>query len=195
MQAEHNHDLIAYCATLLAMNAVNNTSAHNEELITTFLMQTNTHPSEIVHAHFNLIGVKFFLKCNSKSQSFSSLLGNVDHVHMVTTSPSLPFTASMTYNNKSQEYIAALASMLQKQTGQMQKLIAAVSQIDNRVKQKFDTFDDKTKGNTYKKKQKGDDPLWMCNPPSDSQEVREQNKKNWYFCATCRHWSTMHSSY
>jgi hypothetical protein len=49
---EYNNDLKAYCATLLNMNAVLvDTSANNEELITVFLTQTNTHPSEIIHTH------------------------------------------------------------------------------------------------------------------------------------------------
>jgi hypothetical protein len=52
----HNNNLKAYCATLLDMAAVVDTSMHNEqELITTFLTQTNLHPSDIVRAHFNHI--------------------------------------------------------------------------------------------------------------------------------------------
>jgi len=59
---KHNNDLKAYCATLLDMNAIVDMTAHTEELISAFLTQTNTHPSEIVRTHFNQIGIKLFLK-------------------------------------------------------------------------------------------------------------------------------------
>jgi hypothetical protein len=122
----------------------------------------------------------------------------VDHLHTVTTSPSLSFAASTVHSNKSQEHIATLTGMLQKkQMRQMQKIVATVSQINNHhVKQKFDTINDKTRGHASKK-QKGDDLPWMRDPPrSNPQEVKEWNKMNcWYFCAsTCRCWSTMHST-
>jgi hypothetical protein len=131
----HNHDLKAYCATLLDMAAVVDTSMHNEELITAFLTQTNTHPSDIVRTHFNHLGLQYYLKRDSKKFSFASILGDADHLHTVTTSPALPFAASTASSSKSQEHIAALAGMLQKQNGHMRKIVTATSQINNRVKQ------------------------------------------------------------
>ena len=59
--AEHKYDLSAYSASLLDMNAIVDTTSHDEELVTAFLSQTNTHPSDIVRSHFNAMGVKFFL--------------------------------------------------------------------------------------------------------------------------------------
>ena len=56
--SKHNNELKAYCAKLLDMNAVVDTSTNNEELIMVFLMQTNTHPSEVVCVHFNQIGLQ-----------------------------------------------------------------------------------------------------------------------------------------
>jgi hypothetical protein len=63
--AEHNFDLSAYCAALLDMNAVIDTTSHTEELVKAFLTQTNTHPSDIIKNHFNHLGVQFFMsKCS-----------------------------------------------------------------------------------------------------------------------------------
>jgi hypothetical protein len=161
--AEHNNDLKAYCATLLDMNAVVDTSANNEELITAFLTQTNTHPSEIVRTHFNQIGIKYFLKRDNKIQSFDALLSDADHLHTVTTSLALPFAASTATTSKSQEHIAALAGMLQKQQSHMRKIVAAVSQINNQVKQRFSAI--KSPKNGCNKRTPHEDPPWKHDAP------------------------------
>jgi hypothetical protein len=191
----HNNDLKAYCATLLDMAAVVDTSMHNEELITAFLTQTNLHPSDIVRAHFNHIGLQYYMKRDSKKFSFASILGDADHLHTVTTSPALPFAASAASASKSQEHIAALAGMLQKQNGAMRKIVAAVSQIDNRVKQGLAS---RNKSNSDQKRssngRRREDPPFMKDVPTDPSEVKDWNSKPWYYCATCGRWSTTHST-
>jgi hypothetical protein len=59
--ANHTYYLSAYCSTLLDMNAVVDTAPHTEELVTAFLTQTNTHPSDLGRNHFNDLGIKFFM--------------------------------------------------------------------------------------------------------------------------------------
>jgi hypothetical protein len=191
----HNNDLKAYCATLLDMAAVIDTLMHNEELITVFLTQTNSHLSDIVQAHFNHIGLQYYMKCDSKKFSFALILGDADHLHTVTMSPALPFAASAASTSKSQEHIAALAGMLQKQNGAMRKIVAAVSQINNHVKQGLASCN-KSNSN-HKRSSNGrcrEDPPFMRDVPTDPSEVKDWNSKPWYYCATCSCWSTTHST-
>jgi hypothetical protein len=191
----HNNDLKAYCVTLLNMAAVIDTLMHNEELITAFLTQINSHLSDIARAHFNHIGLQYYMKHDSKKFSFASILGNANHLHTITTSPALPFTASAASASKSQEHITALAGMLQKQNGAMHKIITAVSQIDNRVKQGL-ALHNKSNSSNKKCSPNGphEDPPFMKDVPTDPSEVKDWNSKPWYYCATCGHWSTTHST-
>ena len=71
--AQHKNDLKSYSATMLDMNTVVDTSAHTKELVTTFLTQMNTHPSDIMQNHFNQIRLEFFMKPNKQSCSPSCL--------------------------------------------------------------------------------------------------------------------------
>jgi hypothetical protein len=135
------------------------------------------------------------MKCDSKKFSFSLILGNADHLHTVTTSPALPFATSAASTSKSQEHIAALAGMLQKQNGAMRKIVAAMSQINNHVKQGLASCN---KSNSdHKSSSNGrcrEDPLFMKDMPTDPSEVKDWNSKPWYYCATCGRWSTTHST-
>jgi hypothetical protein len=97
--SEHNHDLSTYCATLLDMNAVVDTSSHLEELVKAFLTQTNTHPSDIVRNHFNDIGIKFFMR-RGKHRSLNDILATADRLHTLTTSAALPFAAARATSTK-----------------------------------------------------------------------------------------------
>ena len=73
----------------------------------------NTHPSEIVvRNHFNQIGLKFFMKPN-KPQLLTKLLDTANHLHTVTSLPSLPFAASSAMTHKLEKNITALTSILQ----------------------------------------------------------------------------------
>jgi hypothetical protein len=192
--ADHKHDLSAYCATLLDMNAVIDTASHTEELVKAFLTQTNTHPSDIVRNHFNGLGVQFFMH-KGKQESFETILEAADRLHTITTSPALPFAATSTQSSKHEQNIAALAGIVKGQTGSMKKIVAALSQIDNRVKQGY------TKSGTNGRK-KSDwpraknmpQPPWLTDVPTDPSEVKEFNGKPWFYCATCGKWSTTHST-
>jgi hypothetical protein len=191
----HDNDLKAYCATLLDMTAVINTLMHNEEPITAFLTQTNIHLSNIVHAHFNHIGLQYYMKHDTKKFSFTSMLGDANHIHTITTSPALPFAASAASSSKSQEHIAALTGMLQKQNGHMHKIIAAVSQIDNRVKQSLVSCTKANKkGNDCESNGHHEELPFMKEAPTDPTEVKKWNNKPWYYCKTCGRWSTTHST-
>jgi hypothetical protein len=132
--AEHKYDLSTYCATLLHINAIIDTSSHVEELFIAFLTQVNTHPSDIVWNHFNNIGIKFFLN-KGKQQPFATILKAADRLHMLTTLPALPYAATTRNSNKQDQNIAVLAGILKGQTGSMKKTVAALSQLDNKVKQ------------------------------------------------------------
>ena len=48
MLAKHKNDLKAYCTDLINMNAMVDTTANIEELVTAFLTQINYHLSDIV---------------------------------------------------------------------------------------------------------------------------------------------------
>jgi hypothetical protein len=124
-------------------------------------------------------------------QSFDALLGDADHVHTVTTSPALPFMASVATTSKNQEHIAALTGMLQKQQSHMRKIVTAVSQMDNQVKQRFASI--KSPKNGCNKHTPEEDSPWMCDAPSNPCEVKELNNHSWYYFVTCGHWSTSHS--
>jgi hypothetical protein len=192
--AEHKHDLSTYCATLLDMNAVVDTSSHVEELVNAFLTQVNTHPSDIVRNHFNTIGIKFFLN-KGKQKPFATILEAADRLHTLTTSPALPFAATTTHSNKQDQNIAALAGILKGQTGSMKKIVAALSQLDNKVKQ--GVTKPGTNGRNKKDWQRTKNmpqPPWSTDAPSDPSEVKEFNGKPWFYCATCGRWSTTHST-
>jgi hypothetical protein len=193
--AEHNNDLSSYCATLLDMNAVVDTSSNLEELVNAFLTQTNLHPSDIVRNHFNAIGLKFFLKTN-KYKSFTDLLDNADRIHTLTTSTALPFAVSSANSNKQEQNIAAMAGIIKNQTGSMKKIVAAISQLDNKFKQGFTKKDGNGSRNKWQRRDTSSlpKPTWYTDAPSDPSEVKEFNGNPWYWCATCTRWSTSHST-
>jgi hypothetical protein len=195
--ADHKNDLSAYCAALLDMNAVIDTSSHSEELVKAFLTQTSMHPSDIIKNHFNYLGVQFFMNRDNR-KSFESFLESADRLHTITTSPALPFAASTDAHNKTDQNIAALAGILKGQTGSMKKIVSAISQLDNKFKQQA-SFKGKQEHQTSRElaRQKAmrlTPPSWMQEAPTDTSEVREFNGKAWYYCATCKRWSTTHST-
>jgi uncharacterized coiled-coil protein SlyX len=110
----------------LDINAVIDTSSHVEELVNAFLTQINTHLSDIVWNHFNNIGIKFFLN-KGKQKPFTTILEAADRLHTLTTLP--------VFSNKQDQNITALAGILKGQTGSMKKIVAALSQLDNKLKQ------------------------------------------------------------
>jgi len=192
--ADHNHDLKSYCAALMDMNAVVNTSAYTEELVTAFLAQTNTHPSDIVRNHFNQIGIKFFMNPDEE-QSLTHLLDAADHLHTVTTSPALPFAASVATSSKLEQNIAALAGILQANMGSLKKVVAHVSQLDNKVRQGFQSVKKSgSPGSHSKTRGNKQTPPWKYEAPTDPKEVREFASRTWYWCGTCGRWSTTHST-
>jgi hypothetical protein len=194
--AEHNNDLSMYCATLLDMNAVVDTSSNLKELVNAFLTQTNLHPSDIVRNHFNDIGLKFFLK-TSKYKSFPDILAKADRIHTLTTSKALPFAVSSSNSSKQDQNIAAMAGILKSQTGSMKKLVAAFSQLDNKVKQGLTKKDGNgSRNNKWQRRDNSSSPkpTWYTDAPSDPSEVKEFNGKPWFWCATCSRWSTTHST-
>ena len=91
--AEHKNDLKSYCTDLINMNTVVDTTTNTEELVMAFLTQINQHPSDIVHNHFNQIGVKFYMHPDERPL-ITKLLESANPLHNITMSPSLPFTAS-----------------------------------------------------------------------------------------------------
>jgi nitrate reductase beta subunit len=98
-------------------------------------MQANTHPSEVVWPHFIQIGLQYYLKCDNKKHTFALILGDSDHIYTVMTSTALPFATSTAVSQKTEQNIAALTGMVHKQIGSMYQIVAAVSQIDNHIKQ------------------------------------------------------------
>ena len=133
---EHKQDLKSYCAALIDMNSVVDTTANTDELVTAFLTQINQHPSNIVRTHFNQIGLKFYM-CPNERPSITELLASADHLHNVTTSPSLPFAASSDKSTKMEQNIMALAGLMQSNYGSMKKMAAHIGQLDNKMKQGF----------------------------------------------------------
>jgi hypothetical protein len=184
--AEHNNDLSAYCASLLDMNAVIDTASHSEELVKAFLAQTSTHSSELIRNHFNHLGLQFFMNKESR-KSFETFLDSADRLHTITTSPALPFAATTQTTTKNEQNIAALAGIVKGQSGHMKKLVSAISQIDNKLKQ----------SSSGPKQGKGSGrrmPPWQNEEPTNTSEVKMFNNKPWFWCATCNHWSPTHST-
>ena len=191
--AQHRNDLKLYCAAMMDMNAVVDTSPHTEELITVFLTQVNTHPSDIVRNHFNHIGLDFFMHPD-KPQSLSKLLETADHLHTVTSSPSLPFAVSSNSNRKIEQNIAALAGVVQSNMGSLKKVIAHLGQLDNNVKQGFKATKTANKNSRVRGGNTRPTPPWINDAPMNPYDTKEFNNKTWYYCATCGRWSTTHST-
>ena len=106
------------------MNTMVDTTANTEELVMAFLTQINQHLSDIIHNHFNQIGIKFYM-CLDERLLITDLLESADHLlHNVTTSPSLPFTASTDKSSKVEQNIIALTGLLQSNYGSLKKLAA-----------------------------------------------------------------------
>jgi hypothetical protein len=176
------------------MNAVIDTTSHDEELVTAFLSQTSTHPSDIVWHHFNKTGVKFFMN-KGKRKSFASLLETADRLHTITTSPTLPFASSSANANKQERDIIALAGLLKDQSGSMKKIFAALSQLDNKVKQGYQGKNNNgSSGGKNRRDNETSRPPWKYIAPSNPSEVKEFAGKSFYYCAKCGCWSTTHST-
>jgi hypothetical protein len=127
-----------------------------------------------------------------KEQSLMHLLDAADYLHTVTTSPALPFAASVATSSKLEQNIAALAGILQANMGSLKKVITHVSQLDNKVCQGFQSVKKSgspgsSNGSTCGNKQM---PPWKYKASMDSKEVKEFATRTWYWCATCGHWST-----
>ena len=191
--AEHNLDLKSYCAALIDMNSVVDTTANTDELVTAFLTQLNQHPSDIVRNHFNQIGLKFYMS-PSKRPSITELLASADHLHNVTTSPSLPFAASSDKSAKMEQNIIALAGLMQSNYGSMKKIATHIGQLDNRLKQGFKASKNRNHGNRNGSHNNNTSPPWKHEAPGDSSEVRKFNDKDYYYCATCGRWTLSHST-
>jgi hypothetical protein len=192
--AEHKYDLSTYCATLLDINAVVRTSSHVEELVNAFLTQVNTHPMDIVWNHFNNIGIKFFLN-KGKQKPFTTILEAADQLHTLTTSPALPFATTTMNSNKQDQNIAALARILKGQTSSMKKIVAALSQLNNKVKQ--GVTKPGTTGRTKKDWQRTKNMpqlTWLTDAPSDPSKVKKFHGKPWFYSTIYGCWSTTHST-
>ena len=69
--------------------------------------------------------------------SSTELLESADHLHNMTTSPSLPFAASTDKSSKVEQNIITLTGLLQSNYGSLKKLAMHISQLNNKVKQSF----------------------------------------------------------
>jgi hypothetical protein len=104
---------------------------------------------------------------------------------MLTTSQALPFAATTMNSNKQDQNIAALANIPKGQTGSMKKTVAALSQLNNKVKQGVTKHG--TNGRTKKDWQRTRNmpqPTWSTDAPSYPSEVKDFNRKPWFYCAT-----------
>ena len=144
--AKHKNVLKSYCTDLINMNTMVDTMANTKELVIAFLTQINQHPSDIIRNHFDQIGIKCY-KCLDERPSITDLLGSTDHLHNVTTSPSLPFAASSEKSNKLEQNTIALAGLMQSNYGSLKKLTMHIGQLNNKVKQGFKASK-KQNGNT-----------------------------------------------
>ena len=75
--------------------------------------------------------------CLDKRSSITNLLESTDHLHNVTTSPSLPFAASSNKSSKVEQKIVALAGLHQSNYGSLKKLTMHIGQLETKVKQGF----------------------------------------------------------
>ena len=191
--AEHKHDLKSYCVDLIDMNNVVDTTANTDKLVTAFLTQINQYPSDIVHNHFNQIGIKFYM-CLDESPLITDLLASADHLHNVTTSPSLPFAASSEKSNKMEQNIIALTGLMQSNYSCLKKLTVHISQLDNKVKQGFKASKNRQNGKHHGSNNKNSVLSWKHEAPMDASEVKNFNNKDWYWCATCSRWTLSHST-
>lgn len=191
--AQHKNDLRLYCAAMMDMNAVVDTSPHTEELITVFLTQMNSHPSEIVRNHFNHIGLEFFMYPD-KPHSLSNLLDTADHLHTVTSSPSLPFAASSSSTRKIEKNISALAGVIQSNMGSLKKVIAHLGQLNNNMKQGFKATKTADRNHRVRGGNTRPTPTWITDAPTNPYDTKEFNNRTWFYCATCGRCSTPHST-
>ena len=122
-----------YCATLINMNSMVDMTPNTNKLMTAFLMQINQHQSDIVRNHFNQIGLKFYMSLN-KRPLITKLLASTNHLHNITTSPSLPFAASSDKSTKMEQNIITLAGLMQSNYGSLKKIAAHIGQLDNKMK-------------------------------------------------------------
>jgi hypothetical protein len=127
------------------------------------------------------------------SQSFTDLLDAADHLHTVTTSPALPFAASVAPSSKLEQNIAALAGIFQANMGSMKKVVTHISQLDNKVKQGFCSAKKSGSQGRGAHGRNLQTPSWKYEAPTNPNKVKELADHTWYYCATCGRWSTTHS--
>jgi hypothetical protein len=77
----------------------------------------------------------------------------------------------------------------------MKKIVAALSQLDNKVKQgnQRKHSNGSSRGKT-RRDNETTRPPWQYIAPSDPSEVKEFGGKSFYYCAKCGRWSTTHST-
>ena len=167
--AEHKNNLKSYCTELIDMNTMVNTTANTDELVMAFLTQINNHLSDIVCNHFNQIGVKFYMHLDDRPL-ITKLLESADHLHTVTTSPSLPFTVSTDKSSKVEQNIITLAGLLQSNYSSLKKLTMHISQLENKVKQGFQAS--KTHKNGKNNGSNTMAPTWKYEAPPRTTEVK-----------------------
>ena len=126
--------------------------------------------------------------------SITNILTSTDHLHNVTTSPSLPFAASSEKSNKMEQNIIALAGLMQSNYGSLKKLTVHIGQLDNKVKQGFKASKNQQNGKHHGSNNNNSVPSWKHEAPMDASKVKNFNNKDWYWCATLGHWTLSHST-
>jgi hypothetical protein len=77
----------------------------------------------------------------------------------------------------------------------MKKIVAALSQLDNKVKQGYQGKNNNgSSGGKPRRNNETTRPPWKFIAPSDPSEVKEFAGRSFYYCAKCGRWSTTHST-
>ena len=130
----------------------------------------------------------------NKPQLLTKLLNTAGHLHTITSLTSLPFAASSAMSHKVEQNIAALATLMQSNMGSMKKMIAHLGQLNNNTKQGFKATKAANRNNKAKSGNNHLVPPWINAAPPKPNDVKEFNTRTWYWCATCGHWLTTHST-
>ena len=191
--AKSDYDLSVYTHMLKDIQAIVDTESHVEDLVTYFVHQTNTHPSELIRNHFRMKGCNFFIQSIEERPSFDDFLSDADRLHTLVTSTALPFGPTDNDSSKNTKNIAALAGVVKNGFGHVKKLVGYVSQIDNKVSQGSESAKNRSNASSSAKAYR---PTWLHEAPTDPDEVKEFNGKPWFWCASCNkekgQWSTSH---
>ena len=76
----------------------------------------------------------------------------------------------------------------------MKKIIAHLGQLDNNVKQGFKAMKAANRNNKARGGNNCPTPPWINEAPLKPDDIKEVNSRTWYWCATCGHWLTTHST-